>query len=105
VSFAKIPEILDVPDLIEVQRRSFEWFLREGSARCLTSLPDPGLYGKPRAALCRRPSRKRVEPPGLFDDTPVLDFGGYRLERLKYTEDECRDRDYNYSARSRSRCA
>src|SRR3989442_7839770 len=30
VSFAKIPEILDVPDLIEVQRRSFEWFLREG---------------------------------------------------------------------------
>src|SRR5438876_8982364 len=29
-SFAKIPEILDVPDLIEVQRRSYEWFLREG---------------------------------------------------------------------------
>jgi DNA-directed RNA polymerase subunit beta len=28
----------------------------------------------------------------------VLDFGGYRLERLKYTEEECRDRDYNYSA-------
>src|SRR3990170_2184995 len=42
---------------------------------------------------------RRKNPSGsLFDGDPVLDFGGYRFERLKYTEEECRDRDYNYSA-------
>jgi DNA-directed RNA polymerase subunit beta len=99
VSFAKIPEILDVPDLIEVQRRSFEWFLREGIREVFDEVsPIQDFTGNLELHFAVDPSRKRVEPPGLFDDTPVLDFGGYRLERLKYTEDECRDRDYNYSA-------
>ncbi|HVH30900.1 MAG TPA: DNA-directed RNA polymerase subunit beta, partial [bacterium] len=99
VSFAKIPEIIDVPDLIEVQRRSFEWLLREGIREVFDEVsPIQDFTGNLELHFAVDTSRKRVEPPGLFDDAPVLDFGGYRLERLKYTEDECRDRDYNYSA-------
>jgi DNA-directed RNA polymerase subunit beta len=30
ISFAKIPEVLDLPNLIEIQRKSYEWFLSEG---------------------------------------------------------------------------
>ena len=32
-NFGKIKEILDMPDLIEIQRRSYKWFLEEGSQR------------------------------------------------------------------------
>jgi len=99
VSFAKIPEILDVPDLIEVQRRSYEWFLREGIREVFEEVsPIQDFTGNLELHFAVEAGRKRVEPASLFDDAPVLDFGGYRLERLKYSEDECRDRDYNYSA-------
>jgi len=99
VSFAKIPEILDVPDLIEVQRRSYEWFLREGIREVFEEVsPIQDFTGNLELHFALDTSRKRVEPPSVFDEGPVLDFGGYRLERLKYSEDECRDRDYNYGA-------
>jgi DNA-directed RNA polymerase subunit beta len=100
VSFASIPEILDVPDLIEVQRRSFEWFLREGIREVFEEVsPIQDFTGNLELHFATESSRKaRPTPPSVFNEDPVLDFGGYRLERLKYTEEECRDRDYNYSA-------
>src|SRR5947209_3856896 len=98
-SFAKIPEILDVPDLIEVQRRSYEWFLREGIREVFDEVsPIQDFTGNLELHFALDTSRKRVELPSAFEETPVLDYGGYRLERLKYSEEECRDRDYNYSA-------
>ncbi|HET6948160.1 MAG TPA: DNA-directed RNA polymerase subunit beta, partial [bacterium] len=99
VSSAKISEILDVPDLIEVQRRSYEWFLREGIREVFEEVsPIQDFTGNLELHFAVEGRGKRPEPPTIFDDEPVLDFGGYRLERLKYTEEECRDRDYNYSA-------
>ncbi|HEU4798481.1 MAG TPA: DNA-directed RNA polymerase subunit beta, partial [bacterium] len=99
VSSAKIPEILDVPDLIEVQRRSYEWFLREGVREVFDEVsPIQDFTGNLELHFAVEGRGKRPEPPVIFDDAPVLEFGGYRLERLKYSEEECRDRDYNYSA-------
>jgi len=99
VSSAKIPEILDVPDLIEVQRRSYEWFLREGVREVFEEVsPIQDFTGNLELHFAVEGRGKRPEPPVIFDDAPVLEFGGYRLERLKYSEEECRDRDYNYSA-------
>jgi DNA-directed RNA polymerase subunit beta len=99
VSSAKIPEILDVPDLIEVQRKSYEWFLREGIREVFEEVsPIQDFTGNLELHFAVEGRGKRPEPPNVFDDAPVLDFGGYRLERLKYSEEECRDRDYNYSA-------
>ncbi|OFX14071.1 MAG: DNA-directed RNA polymerase subunit beta, partial [Armatimonadetes bacterium RBG_19FT_COMBO_69_19] len=99
VSSAKISEILDVPDLIEVQRRSYEWFLREGIREVFDEIsPIQDFTGNLELHFAVEGRGKRLEPPTIFDDQQVLDFGGYRLERLKYSEEECRDRDYNYSA-------
>jgi len=99
VSSAKIAEILDVPDLIEVQRRSYEWFLREGIREVFEEVsPIQDFTGNLELHFAVEGRGKRPEPPAVFDDEAVLDFGGYRLERLKYSEEECRDRDYNYSA-------
>ena len=97
VSFAKIPEILDLPDLIEVQRRSFDWFLREAVREVFEEIsPIQDFTGN--LELHFAVGRLKSPPGSIFEGGDVLDFGGYRLERLKYTEEECRDRDYNYSA-------
>jgi DNA-directed RNA polymerase subunit beta len=100
VSFAKIPEILDMPDLVEVQRRSYDWFLREGIREVFDEISPIGDFtGNLELHFAVDSGRRKAAPPGsVFDGAEVLDFGGYRLERLKYTEEECRDRDYNYSA-------
>ncbi|HEV8352705.1 MAG TPA: DNA-directed RNA polymerase subunit beta [bacterium] len=99
ISFAKIPEIIDVPDLIEIQRRSYEWFLREGIREVFEEIsPIQDFTGNLELHFAVETTRRRPDPGSVFDDQPVLDFGGYRLERLKYSEEECRDRDYNYSA-------
>ncbi len=100
VSFAKIPEILDMPDLVEVQRRSFDWFLREAIREVFDEIsPIQDFTGNLELHFAVDTGRRKPSPPGsVFEGANVLDFGGYRLERLKYTEEECRDRDYNYSA-------
>jgi DNA-directed RNA polymerase subunit beta len=100
ISFGKIPEVLDMPDLVEVQRRSFDWFLREGIREVFDEIsPIQDFTGNLELHFAVDSGRRKQSPPGsVFDGTEVLDFGGYRFERLKYSEEECRDRDYNYSA-------
>src|SRR3990170_4112896 len=99
LSFAKIPEIIDLPDLVEVQRRSYEWFLREGIREVFDEIsPIQDFTGNLELHFAVESGRRKNPSGSLFDGDPVLDFGGYRFERLKYTEEECRDRDYNYSA-------
>ncbi len=100
VSYAKFPETLEMPDLVEVQRRSFDWFLREGIREVFDEIsPIQDFTGNLELRFAVESGRRRPSPPGsVFDGAEVLDFGGYRFERLKYSEEECRDRDYNYSS-------
>jgi DNA-directed RNA polymerase subunit beta len=98
VSFGKIPAVLDVPNLVEIQRESFKWFLKEGIREVFEEVsPIKDFAGNLELhfAVGRRPSRtpQEDEQGGLH-----LEFDGYRLEQLKYSVDECRERDYNYSA-------
>ncbi len=99
LSFAKIPEITDLPDLVEVQRRSYEWFLREGIREVFAEVsPIQDFTGNLELHFAVESGRRKAASGSVFNGDAVLDFGGYRFERLKYTEEECRDRDYNYSA-------
>ncbi len=99
LSFAKIPEIADLPDLVEVQRRSYEWFLREGIREVFAEVsPIQDFTGNLELHFAVESGRRKAGSGSVFNGDAVLDFGGYRFERLKYTEEECRDRDYNYSA-------
>src|SRR6516164_4220594 len=98
VSFAKIPAVLDVPNLVEIQRESFKWFLKEGIREVFEEVsPIKDFTGNLELhfAVGRRKSRAPQEDE---HGDMRLEFDGYRLEQLKYSVDECRERDYNYSA-------
>ncbi len=85
-NFGKIKPIVDFPNLIDVQRRSYEQFLQ------IVSDPlerkDSGL----QAVF------KSVFPIYDADKTASLEFVKYVLERPKYDVDECRDRGMTYAA-------
>ncbi|MCS6827735.1 MAG: DNA-directed RNA polymerase subunit beta [Caldilinea sp.] len=75
-SYARIPTILDLPRLTEVQIRSFEWFKKEG----LRELFD------------------EISPIVSFNKNLELHFGDYYFAEPKYPVEECRERDITYSA-------
>src|SRR5919108_2828010 len=79
VSFAHIPDIRPMPDLIQIQLDSFEWFKKEGLRELFAEIsPIEDFTGK----------NLKLE---FF--VPEEPFG-----KPKYSEDECRDRDTTYSA-------
>ena len=80
-TFAKIPHVLDVPDLIELQRDSFNWFINEGLREAFAS----------------------ISPIKDFTGNLVLEFGEHSLGEPKYTVEECRERDMTYCAPLRVR--
>jgi len=75
-SFAKIPEILDVPNLIAIQTDSFDWFLREGL----------------------RDTFRGISPITDFADTMAVEFGEYEFGDPKYSVEECKEKDMSYQA-------
>jgi DNA-directed RNA polymerase subunit beta len=98
VSFARIKEPLEVPDLLALQTDSFDWLL--GNDRW-----------KARIAEEKKTSRKDIpEQSGLeeiFEEiSPIEDFSGtmslsfrdHRFEPPKYSVEECKDKDMTYSA-------
>ena len=85
-SFGKIKKIIDIPNLIEIQKRSYDEFLQAGvSAEQRT---DTGL----QAVF------KSVFPIKDFNETASLEFVGYELGEPKYDVDECHQRGMTYAA-------
>lgn len=78
MSFAKIDEVLPMPNLIEIQKNSYEWFLHDGLQEVFKDVS------------------------GITDYTGnlVLDFVDYQLdvEHPNYTVKECKERDATYAA-------
>src|ERR1044072_3302791 len=86
--FGNIHEVSEMPNLIEVQRESYEQFLR--------SRPQDGYVSGLEKPL------RSVFPIRDFAGTAELDFVHYELEDPKYDTDECRQRGMTY-ARSEER--
>ncbi|MDF1873786.1 DNA-directed RNA polymerase subunit beta, partial [Vannielia sp.] len=84
--FGKIREVLEMPNLIEVQKSSYDLFLKSGDQ------PEPtdgdGIMGVFQS----------VFPIKDFNETAILEFVKYELEKPKYDTDECQQRDMTYSA-------
>ena len=77
MSYSRIDEVLDLPDLIEVQKTSYNWFIEEG----LKEVFDD------------------ISPIQDYTGNLILEFVNYHIgDTLKYDEDEARERDANYSA-------
>ena len=76
MNFAKINEVLEMPNLIEVQKNSYKWFLEEGLKEVF----------------------KDVSSITDYTGNLVLDFIDYRLDDTpKYTVEECKERDVTLS--------
>jgi len=74
-NYARINEILDLPDLIEVQKSSYRWFLEEGLREVFTD----------------------ISPIKDFTQNIVLEFIDYSLGEPKYAVEECKERDATYA--------
>ncbi len=84
--FGKIREVLEMPNLIEVQKSSYDLFLNSGDQ------PDP-TDGEGSMGVFQS-----VFPIKDFNETAVLEFVKYELEKPKYDVEECQQRDMTYSA-------
>ncbi|MGQ9537857.1 MAG: DNA-directed RNA polymerase subunit beta [Actinomycetota bacterium] len=74
-SFAKIPEILDVPNLIDIQKKSYEWFRTEGLREVFEDISPIEDYSGDLAVEC----------------------GEHKWQDPKYEIDECKEKDMTYS--------
>ncbi|MEM7076190.1 MAG: DNA-directed RNA polymerase subunit beta [Pseudomonadota bacterium] len=84
--YGKIREVLEMPNLIEVQKSSYDLFLKSGDAE--TPTDGEGIMGVFQS----------VFPIKDFNETSVLEFVSYDLEKPKYDVEECMQRDMTYSA-------
>ncbi len=75
-SYSRISEVLELPNLIEIQTDSYKWFLDEGL----------------------REMFEDIMPITDFSDKLSLEFVDYEMKEPKYTVEEARAHDANYSA-------
>lgn len=74
--YGRIREVLDIPNLIAVQKESYQWFLEEGLREVF----------------------RDISPIKDFTENLVLEFIDYSLGEPKHTVEECKERDVTYSA-------
>ncbi|MCE6949564.1 DNA-directed RNA polymerase subunit beta [Cereibacter sphaeroides] len=84
--YGKIREVLEMPNLIEVQKSSYDLFLKSGDGP--KAADGEGIQGVFQS----------VFPIKDFNETAVLEFVKYELEKPKYDVDECQQRDMTYAA-------
>ena len=83
--FGKIPSIVEIPNLIEVQKRSYENFLQKDIA------PDRREESGLQAVF------KSVFPIADYNDNALLEFDSYHFGEPKYTVEECHDRGMTFA--------
>jgi len=80
-SFANLSEPIELPDLIAIQRESFEWFMRQGLAEAFSDIsPISDFSGNMKLELEFDPTDEDLCPPP------------------KFSMEECRERDMSYSS-------
>ena len=78
ISYARQDDVLEVPNLIEIQKDSYDWFLEDGLAEVFED----------------------ISPIEDYSDQLSLEFVDYQLCRddIKYSIEECKERDATYAA-------
>ena len=79
VSYSKIDETIDIPNLLEIQKESYRWFIEEGMSEVL----------------------EEASPITDFSGDIELSFVGreFDVDNPTYSVDECKERDANYAAK------
>ena len=86
LNFSKIEKIMDIPNLIDVQRQSYENFLQKD------------ISPEERKEIGMQAVFKSVFPIRDFNETASLEFVSYSLGEPKYEVDECRQRGMTFAA-------
>ena len=73
-SFAKIPDVMDVPNLIAIQTDSFKWFMSEGLDQAFQD----------------------IAPIENNTKDMCVEFGDHKFGDPKYTVDECKEKDVSF---------
>ena len=77
MNFSRIEEVIDLPNLLEIQKKSYGWFLNEGLIEVLHD----------------------VSPITDYSGNLIIEFIDYKIdEKPKYPVEECKERDVNYAA-------
>jgi DNA-directed RNA polymerase subunit beta len=83
--FGKIPSIVEIPNLIEVQKRSYETFLQKD------------VSADRREEIGLQAVFKSVFPIADYNDNALLEFDSYHFGEPKYTVEECHDRGMTFA--------
>ncbi len=75
-SFSRLKHVLDLPNLIDIQRESFDWFLDEGLRETIDD----------------------ISPIQDYTGTLAVEFGEYRFGEPQFSIQECREKDLTYQA-------
>jgi DNA-directed RNA polymerase subunit beta len=75
-SFSRLKHVLDLPNLIDIQRESFDWFLAEGLRETIDD----------------------ISPIEDYTGTLAVEFGEYRFGEPQFSIQECREKDLTYQA-------
>src|SRR6267143_505564 len=84
--FGKIPSIVEIPNLIEVQKRSYETFLQKD------------VQADRREEIGLQAVFKSVFPIADYNDNALLEFDSYHFGDPKYTVEECHDRGMTFAS-------
>src|SRR5205085_12052123 len=83
--FGKIPSIVEIPNLIEVQKRSYEMFLQKD------------ITADRREEIGLQAVFKSVFPIAYYNDNALLEFDSYHFGDPKYTVEACHDRGMTFA--------
>ncbi|GAA1993792.1 DNA-directed RNA polymerase subunit beta [Nocardiopsis rhodophaea] len=98
VSFARIQEPLEVPNLLALQTDSFDWLLGNEKWRArVEAARNVGRKDVPEQSGLEE-IFEEISPIEDFSGTMSLSFRDHRFEPPKYSEEECKDKDMTYSA-------
>ncbi|GAA4851207.1 MULTISPECIES: DNA-directed RNA polymerase subunit beta [Actinomycetospora] len=93
VSFAKLDQPLEVPDLLDLQTKSFEWLVgsEEWFERRVEAGEDTPIGGLEEVLA-------EISPIEDFSGSMSLSFSDPRFDEVKASVEECKDKDMTYSA-------
>ncbi|ACQ81399.1 DNA-directed RNA polymerase, beta subunit [Beutenbergia cavernae DSM 12333] len=97
VSFAKITEPLQAPDLLSLQTNSFDWLLGNERWRARVDAAASKNVSVPSSSGLEE-IFSEISPIEDFGGSMSLSFRDHRFEPAKYTPEECKEKDFTYSA-------
>jgi DNA-directed RNA polymerase subunit beta len=98
ISFAKLKEPLEAPNLLGLQTESFDWLLGDDAWKArVEAAKASGRYEVPDVSGLEE-IFEEISPIEDVAQTMSLSFRDHRLEKPKYSVEECKAKDYTYSA-------